>query len=155
MSDVQYSGLDNKAPVLDDIFPFEETTESTGAERQKHATGAQIKTMVGADVNEAYKDRIKTKVLWTGPLSVVSTPTSLDGSEKFSDWDRIEIHGTVVSDSDIGTVIPFTLSTTNSVRWLDSSGNSMIFDFIDDTSFQISSKSASLGNIQRIIGISL
>lgn len=100
--------------------------------------------------------RGRTKVLWTGPLSVVSTPTSLDGGEKFSDWDLIEIDFNVISDTVLTNVTSQTQRQQNFFRQ-DAYSDSGVLrcEKVSDTTFQIGFKTVVAGNISRIIGISL
>jgi len=108
------------------------------------------------DFSDCCRNRVKTKVLWTGPLSIVSTPSSLDGSEKFSDWDMIVINMSVTSDSFMSASITSTLvlSVPDSIRSYSDTAF-MQFQKLSDTSFELAIKSVTAGNIQRIIGISL
>ena len=110
---------------------------------------------MGIDANTAYKDRVKTKVLWTGPLSVVGVPTSLNGGEKFSDWDLIMIEVSLQSDVEIFT--PTSMIIRMSVNKCDFYSDLGRFKYskLSDTSFEIDLKTVAAGNIQRIIGISL
>lgn len=111
----------------------------------------------GAEVlaNTAYKDRVKTKVLWTGPLSVVSTPTSLDGSEDFTDWDYYIIQVSLTSDvlTFIGSTMIGTVFANTSEFFSDS--GTLVFKRLSDTTFELLTKTVASGNISRIIGVSL
>lgn len=107
------------------------------------------------DANTAYKDRVKTKVLWTGPLSVVSTPTSLDGGEKFSDWDYVFIDVNLISDVNMYDSTSFKHDfNTDLNRFYSDTGN-LRFKRLTDTTFEMNQKTLAAGNISRIIGISL
>ena len=110
----------------------------------------------GAGLNTTYRTRTKIKVLWTGPLSVITTPTSLDGGEKFSDWDRIEVHFNMFSDTSNSGRVPMTVSSIGLTDvYCYSDLGRLVFLKIDDSTFELAQKTIALGNIQRIIGISL
>ena len=112
--------------------------------------------------NNAVREYVESggfaKVLWTGPLSVVSTPTSLGGGEAFSDWSRIEVHFSTTSDSDTANKEPHTISIglgfSNKIIVHGGTGD-MRFEQLTDTTFQLGLKTVLAGNIQRIIGIKL
>ena len=117
--------------------------------------GSLNKFKTAEDVKTFMKGTIK--VLWTGPLSVISTPTSLNGDEKFSDWDLIQVDFNVESDLSTFNRVPYVLnrySTTGSYRVFGPTG-SMDITFLSDTSFRITAKTLSAGNITEIRGISL
>lgn len=107
------------------------------------------------DLNTAYKDREKTKVLRTGPFSVVGVTITLDGGEKFSNWNMIEIQFNLDSDSSLFNIDPAvtTLAGINTVRKFSNTGE-MTFQRLTDTTFELDSKTVAAGNISRIIGIS-
>lgn len=103
--------------------------------------------------------RGRTKILWTGPLSVVSTPTSLNGGEKFSDWDAYIVQSRPQDDSSLSVVQTAILFPEIGslvavfTGWSDS--GFFTFQKITDTTFQIQTKTIAAGNISSIIGISL
>lgn len=146
MSDVSTDQYEVIEPLdgadLEEVFQ----PSSGGLRREKKATLDEKKAF--------YKGT--TKVLWTGPLAVVSTPASLDGAEKFSDWDRIEVHFSLFSDTSTFAKTPFTVdfNLLNDINAYSDTGV-LVFNKLSDTSFQINTKTVALGNIQRIIGISL
>lgn len=110
--------------------------------------------------NIAYRNRVKTKVLWTGPLSVVSTPTSLDGVEKFSDWDIVFIAFNLRNDTDISQVTPIPIFrslgfTQAAIYTAVADAEKLRVNIINDTSFEIVSKTVAQGNISYIVGVSL
>lgn len=140
-------------PSLEQIDEIKDTTllilydpDSPDTVKHKKDSGVNVKSYTKGF----------TKVLWTGPLFVVSTPTSLDGGEKFSDWDMIIIEFNFNSDVAIGGGTPFTQLESllgNLDGWSDT--GKIRYHPIDDTTFEISIKTIAAGNISRIIGVSL
>ncbi len=108
-------------------------------------------------VREYIDERIggETKVLWTGPLSVVGVTASLDTGEKFSDWDMIDVEFNMNSDANLFFTTPISMSIVEAT--IRSWGNSgyITFQKLSDTTFQINGKTVASGNISRIIGIKL
>lgn len=112
----------------------------------------------GGDVEE----KVKSKVLWTGPLNVAGVPTSLNIGEKFSDWDQIIIEANPTSDTDIGNIVENTYSLTQGLAprniiipsWAVIS-QIITWGYVSDTQFLMGVKTSPGGNISRIIGIKL
>jgi hypothetical protein len=108
----------------------------------------------GDGVNTTYRTRTKTKVLWTGPLSVVSTPTSLDVGEKFSDWDFFVVVVNLESDTNNFSVVEMPIHKLTSHRFYRDSFVLGV-QFNDDTTFEIFAKTMAAANVVEIRGISL
>jgi hypothetical protein len=159
-----YSDLESAEALKDThIFPIEQD-DSGGIRRQKKLTFQGLRNWLDSIYDflglTAYKDRVKTKVLWTGPLSVVSTPTILDGGESFDDWDLIQFDVVLVSDTVLSN--PSTSVTsfgkdgigTGALSFFNGTDR-LIINKVSNTSFQIITKQMALANVSRIIGISL
>lgn len=119
--------------------------------------GDADKYILGSDLKAQVKGT--TKILWTGPLSVVSTPTSLDSGEDFDNWDAIIIDANLTSDS--GTnfqthqYIPLLSFGDNKTIVFYTAAGTIAIRRITSTSFEISSKSLPTGSVFKLIGISL
>jgi hypothetical protein len=162
-----------------------DNTNSTGAKLQFYlaATGT-VKTQIsnntglskGWELIEPYLDDTPTlpdgittatfieekevsgtqRVLWTGPLSVISVPTTLNAGESFSDWDRIVLYVSLESatTSTTGTTLEANPLYLDAKRIYSDIGN-IRFRKLTDTTFEVDLASVSPWNIQRIEGVKL
>jgi len=96
------------------------------------------------------------RVLYTGPLAAVGVPTQIIPGEKFSDWDTLEIHVNVRSDTVTNVGSPIFVSVDSGlafVRHYLSQDEYFTFSFDSNTSVRINDKTGlTSGNISRIIG---
>ncbi len=144
------------------VTPRDLTTEDTSMrpgdmiEKYNPVSGQNEKV----DYANFNAEKVKTKVLWTGPLSTVSTPTSLDAGEKFSDWDIIIVTFNLRNNTDVSQVTPLPIFRSlgfNQVALYTAvgDGSKMRVYLSSDTTFELVDKTVTQGNISRIIGISL
>jgi len=150
--------LDNKVPSNgNDLILFREAGV-TGTEREKNCTRDQLMSEGAVADNTAYKDRVKTKVLWTGPLSIEGVPTSLDAGERFGEWDSvvvlIRVDNNTINNSGEPWFLPLGMGILT-IRSISQVSGIMTFEKLSDTTFQITSKTMAAGNISRIIGVNL